>query len=190
MPVRFPRTPRRLQSVFAAQPLYFVTFCSYRKRPYLATAAVHNAFVTFGDRSYAEHNLAVGRYVIMPDHVHLFVCGDAVFDLTAWFRLLKPCLAKVVVRPASKDPIWQRGFFDHVLRSDESYGEKWNYARENPVRAGLVTRAEDGPTPAKSCVSICSRRPAADARATSDTAQCLHRVRCRRTSTSRESDVK
>jgi REP element-mobilizing transposase RayT len=40
---------------------------------------------------------------------------------------------------------WQRGFFDHVLRSDESYAQKWNYARENPVRAGLVDNADDWP---------------------------------------------
>lgn len=38
----------------------------------------------------------------------------------------------------SSDPIWQRGFFDHVLRSDESYREKWEYVLANPVRAGLV----------------------------------------------------
>jgi len=143
--VRFPRTPRRLEFVFGARPLYFVTFCSYRKRPYLATAAVHKAFVTFSERAYTHHNVAVGRYVIMPDHMHLFVGGDAEFELTAWFRLLKPYLGKAVVRPASADPIWQRGFFDHVLRSDESYSEKWNYVRDNPVRAGLVTNAEDWP---------------------------------------------
>ena len=143
--MRFPRTPRRLQFVFAACPFYFVTFCSYRKRPYLATSAVHNAFVRFSERAYAEHNVAIGRYVIMPDHIHLFVCGDAEFELAPWFRLLKPCLGKAVVRPASEDPLWQRGFFDHVLRSNESYGQKWNYVRDNPVRAGLASRADDWP---------------------------------------------
>jgi REP element-mobilizing transposase RayT len=106
---------------------------------------VQDALLMFGERAYSEHNVAVGRYVIMPDHIHLFVCGDAQFDLPAWFRLLKPHLSKAVVRRASKDPIWQRSFFDHVLRSDESYAEKWNYVRENPVRAGLVSAAEAWP---------------------------------------------
>lgn len=106
---------------------------------------MHNAFVTFGERAYLEHNIALGGYVIMPDHVHLFVCGDAEFDLAAWFRLLKPCLGNAVVRPASGDSVWQRGFFDHVLRNDESYGQKWNYVRDNPVRAGLVKRPEEWP---------------------------------------------
>ena len=40
---------------------------------------------------------------------------------------------------------WQRGFFDHVMRNAESYSEKWHYVGENPVRAGLVARAENWP---------------------------------------------
>jgi hypothetical protein len=35
--------------------------------------------------------------------------------------------------------------FDHILRSDESYAQKWDYVRDNPVRVGLVTSAEDWP---------------------------------------------
>jgi hypothetical protein len=39
--------------------------------------------------------------------------------------------------------LWQREFFDHVLCSAESYGEKWNYVRDNPVRAGLVSMPDE-----------------------------------------------
>jgi len=35
--------------------------------------------------------------------------------------------------------------FHHRLRGGESYAQKWQYVRENPVRAGLVTRPEDWP---------------------------------------------
>jgi REP element-mobilizing transposase RayT len=111
----------------------------------LANHPVTAAFVRFGERAYSEHNIAVGRYVIMPDHVHFFVCGPDDFQLGRWTGLLKQCLAKSVMRAPSADPIWQRRFFDHVLRSDESYEQKWNYVRENPVRAGLVTNADDWP---------------------------------------------
>jgi len=80
----------------------------------------------------------------MPDHVHLFVRGSDDFQLGPWIGRLKQSLAKHIVL-AGGPTIWQRGFFDHVLRSDESYGQKWNYVRENPVRAGLVTKAEEWP---------------------------------------------
>jgi REP-associated tyrosine transposase len=39
--------------------------------------------------------------------------------------------------------LWQRGFFDHLIRNTESYAQKWDYVRENPVRAGLVGKAEE-----------------------------------------------
>jgi hypothetical protein len=42
-------------------------------------------------------------------------------------------------------PIWQEEFFDHVLRSSESYSQKWEYVRENPVRARLVATADEWP---------------------------------------------
>ena len=95
-------------------------------------------------RQIREHNIAVGRYVMMPDHVHLFVRGPDDFQLGPWVGMLKQALAKHIAL-ARTSPIWQRGFFDHVLRNDESYGDKWNYVRENPVRAGLVTKADDWP---------------------------------------------
>jgi putative transposase len=41
--------------------------------------------------------------------------------------------------------VWQPGFFDHLLRSSESYSEKWEYVRLNPVRKGLVDRPEEWP---------------------------------------------
>ena len=44
-----------------------------------------------------------------------------------------------------KGNVWQEEFFDHVLRSGESYSQKWNYVKENPVRAGLVKNADDWP---------------------------------------------
>lgn len=40
---------------------------------------------------------------------------------------------------------WQRGCFDRLLRSDEDLQSKWIYVKDNPVRAGLVERAEDWP---------------------------------------------
>ena len=39
----------------------------------------------------------------------------------------------------------QEEFFDHLLRSRESYAEKWDYVRENPTRAGLLMKADDWP---------------------------------------------
>jgi hypothetical protein len=57
-------------------------------------------------------------------------------------RLLKRCLSKEI---AAAPPHWQHGFFDHLLRHSESYAQKWEYVRENPVRAGLVSNSDEWP---------------------------------------------
>ena len=41
--------------------------------------------------------------------------------------------------------VWQREFFDHVLRFDESAQNKGQYVCENPVRKGLVKEVDDYP---------------------------------------------
>jgi putative transposase len=135
--------PRRLGWVFQKYepPIYFVTFCTHNRRKLLANARVHAVIVHYGNCG-AEHGCALGGYVIMPDHVHLFVRGTIDFVLADWVRGLKRVVAAAV---SGGRGIWQRGFFDHVIRNSESYSEKWNYVRENPVRAGLVANADEWP---------------------------------------------
>jgi putative transposase len=141
----FGRRPLRLDRIFATGPLYFVTFCTHERQRFLAKEEVHTAFVLFAKRAEDNFNVAVGRYVIMPDHVHLFVRGDYNFRLGPWIGALKQALAKAAMLSRAKGRIWEEGFFDHILRSNESYSQKWNYVRENPVRAGLVKSAADWP---------------------------------------------
>ena len=143
--IHHPKVPPRLARIFTNNPLFFVTFCRHQRRRILATNSVNAAFIQFAIRARAEHNVAIGRYVIMPDHLHLFVCGPDDFQLGHWIGILKRHLAGATRPIEASRPIWQRGFFDHLLRSEESYGRKWNYVRENPVRAGLVARVEDWP---------------------------------------------
>jgi REP element-mobilizing transposase RayT len=141
----FGRRPPRLGRLFDTSPLYFVTFCTHLRKPNLARDEVHAAFVAYSERAQRDHNIAVGRYVIMPDHVHLFVRRTEVFRLGHWVGLLKQALAKAARLSRAEAQVWEEGFFDHVLRNNESYSQTWNYVCENPVRAGLVKTAEDWP---------------------------------------------
>jgi putative transposase len=142
---KFPRTPQRLDFLHIRDPLYFITCCAYRRRPVLANPQLHDAFTSFAARAQMEFGILVGRYVILPDHLHLFVSLGEDVSLAKWMGSLKRVLSKVVKPVDSADPVWQRGFFDHVMRSAESYSQKWDYVRENPVRAGLVRDADEWP---------------------------------------------
>jgi REP element-mobilizing transposase RayT len=138
-----PERPPRLERIFDCYdpPLYFVTFNTHKRRTILANPRIHERLISFASIGEAL-GVGLGRYVLMPDHVHLFVQGSLDFVLAQWVRLLKRELSKaIVVAP----PYWQNGFFDHLIRNSESYSQKWEYVRENPVRAGLVSACDEWP---------------------------------------------
>jgi putative transposase len=148
-------TPPRLPIVFQRfdEPLYFVTFNTLLKRPLLANDSVHAAFCSYAKKGLA-FNVATGRYVLMPDHVHVFVRIGRDMTLRRWESGLKQYLGKVISAlghepttiPGGKlKSFWQPGFFDHLLRRNESYAQKWDYVWRNPLRAKLVTKPEDWP---------------------------------------------
>jgi putative transposase len=138
-----PERPPRLDRIFDCYdpPLFFVTFNTHRRRKLLSNEGIHKRYIAFAKVG-ESRGFVVGRYVLMPDHVHLFVRGSQDFVLGQWVRLLKRDLSTVI--PIDR-PHWQKGFFDHLIRNSESYVTKWEYVRENPVRAGLVKHTHAWP---------------------------------------------
>jgi REP element-mobilizing transposase RayT len=114
-----------------------------KRRPLLARPEIHRVLLESWRQ--ADHWL-VGRYVLMPDHVHFF-CAPRHVPTTPLKRWMEFWRADATRRwpHLEEKPIWQKDFFDRQLRSAESYGEKWLYELENPVKAKLVARWEDWP---------------------------------------------
>ena len=139
-----PERIRRLDLIFPRFPIYFVTACACDRKPILTKREIHEAFLAFAHRGEA-HGAYIGAYVIMPDHLHLFVALEPDRQLSLWMKSLKNSLSKALRGLTIPAPHWQKGFFDHVLRSDESYSQKWEYVRDNPVRAGLAKSFEEWP---------------------------------------------
>jgi REP element-mobilizing transposase RayT len=147
MDSRLPRYPPRLDFVHPeVTPLYLVSFNTHQRKPLLANSETHETFRRFCERAHTDFNVAVGRYVLMPDHVHIFVwLPQSEVTLSRWVQSLRNVLGKTLLTLGHSKPHWQRGFFDHLLRSSESYLQKWDYVSNNPVRAGLSARPEDWP---------------------------------------------
>jgi putative transposase len=123
--------------------IVFVTVCTKRRKSILANSRTHELLIQSWRTA---KSWLVGRYVVMPDHLHLF-CAPAELNpepLLQWVRYWKSHAARNWFR-AEDAPIWQRHFWDTQLRRGENYDNKWDYVVGNPVRAGLVARAEDWP---------------------------------------------
>jgi len=97
-------------------------------------------------RTAAEDQFAVLAYCFMPDHLHLVVEGTSpTSDLRRFTKVSKQRVDYVFRTQLEIRSTWQEGYYDRVLRSDQATEVVIRYVLENPVRAGLVTRAEDYP---------------------------------------------
>ncbi|HLX96441.1 MAG TPA: transposase [Verrucomicrobiae bacterium] len=135
----------RLERLHVENPVYFITFCTHKRMAILTNQQIHFVCLNFFAEA-SKRNIFVGRYILMPDHIHLFVKPPPPAEnLSIWVKSLKNCLSKELRRRGVSSPHWQKGFFDHILRSGESYSEKWLYVVENCVRAGLVKDWTDWP---------------------------------------------
>ncbi len=137
---------RMLPHYQKAGRILFITFCKVHQitfTPVAKDAILHHCMHDNGKR-YDLH-----AAVVMPDHVHLLLTplrdeNGWPYSLPTILKLLKGTSARSINKLSNScGPVWQEESFDHVLRSQESFEEKLEYLRQNPVRRGLVKRPED-----------------------------------------------
>ena len=94
---------------------------------------------------YIRNAKEIEKYVIMPDHIHLIIRID---NGTMWAS--SPTANKVanIVRSlktlSTKEygkPIFQRSYYDHIIRDQNDYNEKWEYIENNPAKWILTKNA-------------------------------------------------
>ncbi len=137
-PAHFPTVTIGFKSI-----IIFLTVCTRRRKLLLANDETARLII---ESWQAGDSWRVGRYVIMPDHIHLF-CAPNTFPpqpLKKWIVYWRNHVTRAWPHRAQV-PIWQRDFWDRQLRRSESYAEKWQYVVNNPVRHGYVHRAEEWP---------------------------------------------
>lgn len=152
----YPKRKRnRLEGYNYAQPnYYYVTVCAkdrkalfwefpYRrgahcapeKLPLSPIGKVVEQAILHIPESY--ESIAVDKYVVMPNHIHMIL----IFRADAYGRAMHaPTLSTVIGQMkgyATKmcgKQIWQKSFYDRVIRSQKAYEEIWNYIDGNPLK--------------------------------------------------------
>ena len=76
-------------------------------------------------------------YCFMPDHLHLLVQGSEGSDLARFIKVFKQASSFDYKRREGR-PLWQRSYYDHVLRGQDELQPAVEYILGNPVRAGLA----------------------------------------------------
>ena len=128
---------------------YFITICTEEKCKILCDISVGANCVrptttlseigklvdeNIGILNGTYKTVRVDKYVIMPNHVHLIIViqnGRTQFAPTV-SRIIKQFKGKITKRVGFC--IWQKSFYDHIIRDEAEYLRIWEYIENNPQK--------------------------------------------------------
>ena len=89
-------------------------------------------------------NVTIDKYVVMPDHLHLIVTikerheGRSLPDVMRFFKTMTTNEYIRGVKDGTLTPfdvkLWQKSYYDHVIRNQQDYNEIWEYIENNPAK--------------------------------------------------------
>ncbi len=142
----FRRKPNRLpQPWYRGQRFYFLTLCTRQGKKVFTDGTLVHALLDLLREKCLAHCFGLYEYCFMPDHSHLIlVGGDNSAQLPVVIRAIKGAAASWA-RALGAPNLWQKGFYDHVIRAGEGVDRVAWYILMNPVRAGLVEHFNEWP---------------------------------------------
>ena len=150
------RKPLRLKEYDYSSPgAYFITICTKEHRQILSAIApvgddahivpsddIQNVLTDTGKicdkyiRSISQkyNGVTVDKYIIMPNHIHMLISLDG--SMKASTPTIPDIIRsfKIMVTKETAHRIWQRSFYDHIIRSKKDYDEIWKYIDTNVIR--------------------------------------------------------
>lgn len=138
---------------------YFFTLIAYRRRPVLCDDIVRQALRNAVEATRKEHPFSIDAWVLLPDHLHCIWTlppDDADFPLR-WSKIKrrtsKACreayrddrLSTPSRRKHRESTLWQRRYWEHLIRDEDDFVRHMDYIHYNPVKHRLVARVGDWP---------------------------------------------
>jgi len=115
---------------------FFITIRTYRQYPWFSLYAdFANYAVSLLNEASTTRDTMLYAWCVMPNHLHLLLQDN---DVLNFVRLFKGRMTPLAFNKEPVRKLWQRSFFDHAMRKEETLHEKALYIWENPVRAGIV----------------------------------------------------
>ena len=115
----------------------FVTICCFQRKEVFLDIKRGAGILSLFRGECAYRNFAAHAYCLMPDHFHFLVEGlDVTSDLLNLVKSLKIKSSRAFQRETGQI-LWQRKFYDHILRPQESVESVAWYIWSNPLRKGI-----------------------------------------------------
>lgn len=146
------RKPNRLKNFdYSTNGAYFITICTKNKECIFGSVGADSISARMIEDIFIKaingySNVYSPKYVIMPNHFHAIIVIDradmesapTVSEIVQSFKRQTTIeyikLVKKGVIPPFDKAIWQRSFYDHIIRNENDYNEIWQYIEQNPKR--------------------------------------------------------
>jgi putative transposase len=142
----FHRKRNRLpQASYLGRQIYFVTICSAQRRSVFTDSGLVALVLDVLRVKCSVHSFSVYAFCFMPNHIHLVLLGAS--DHSNLIALLRDFKGTSTARARAQGfvTLWQKGFYDHVLRSGEGQDAAAWYIFNNSVRSGLTKEMGEWP---------------------------------------------
>ena len=103
----------------------------------------------------SRHPFHIDAWVVLPDHMHcVWTLPDGDADFALRWKVIKFAFARrlpktevltATQRPRGERGIWQRRYWEHMIRDERDYRHHVDYVHRNPLKHGLVERLVDWP---------------------------------------------
>lgn len=156
------RQNRLAEFDYGQEGAYFVTLCTQnRARLFQIELPVGNGLCAVPKTSANQiihkwvretenkfPNIVIDKYVVMPDHLHLIVtikerhAGRSLPDIMRFFKTMTTNEYIRGVKDGILTPfdrkLWQKSYYDHVIRNQQDYNEVWEYIQNNPTKWMMI----------------------------------------------------
>ncbi|MGN7830243.1 REP-associated tyrosine transposase [Pseudoxanthomonas sp. 22568] len=124
---------------------YLLTICCHRRQPWLRKSEAAKLVIDAARWLETRNRIELGAIMVMPDHVHMVVqlrTGTLAGLMHGYKGYTAHALNRVLSRQGR---LWQAGYHDSALQTEEALHQAISYCLQNPMRARLVEDFRDYP---------------------------------------------
>ena len=148
----------RYRRAFQPGASYFFTLVTHERLPIFRDAATVEVYRRAVRKVQSARSFVLDAEVILPDHIHL-ICTlpERDSDFSTRVRLIKTAFTRSLADRLRRDrqshsrsakreqPVWQRRYWEHMIRDERDFQSHLDYIHINPVKHGFVTAAREWP---------------------------------------------
>ena len=139
---------------------YFFTVNTYHRQPILTDVLIRQALREGIDKARQTLPFKIAAWVLLPDHLHcIWTLPPEDANFSARWAVVKRCVSKCCAaqrigawdapytsrRIRKESGIWQRRFWEHMIRDEDDFKRHVDYIHWNPVKHGHVRKVSDWP---------------------------------------------